>query len=395
MRGSLEAVVLVLMAPSSSRSSKTVSKPIASAESVVPLQSPAIRAPRRAFNGALGLANSTKPPGNLSPKVVGGANGSLRSAKLDTNLRSYDRRDPFNAFNTLIKLLSSLPSRFIAGGGGGCHYKLLNIDEHKLCMHLCNIVEPFLLSALVHEDGNPDSTNPNAVFKPRVLLTRQPTEILDRIAFFVEARGDLMSFGLTCKRLCEVVFPRHWEYRVIRAKVSMVGVWKHLYERTDLAANVRIIEVVDERSNKRVLVPKVCRKANTVKQNEVFTNCTEVISATSTEEDPSSASASEGDSLVAPKISIHKRQEKYFAAALGRVSGLVRLTWEANHSPMSVIGDGTVWRTLVEKCGGSIQVLEVVDNIAFAPHLIGSSEEIEHADRTAASEKFTVSSVRL
>ncbi|KAF5351221.1 hypothetical protein D9756_008165 [Leucocoprinus leucothites] len=375
------------MAPQSSRSSsssRTTHRALISAEAGTLSQISRVRASRRA---AAPANASTAPSSKLSSRQTGGTNttGSLRSGKVETNLRSYDRRDPFAAISTLIKLFTTLPSRVIAGGGGGCQYKLLTIDEHKLCMHLCNIVEPFILSATHCEDiGSANGGNLNALFKRRILLMRQPTEILDRIASFVENREDLMNFGLTCKRLSEIVFPRHWEYRIIRAKVSMVGVWKHLCERSDLAANVRVVEVVDERSDKRLLVPRVCRKAMAAQGNKSSVTgpaggvkAEEVVSATSSEEASSASGSEAGENIgvAAKKVSIHKRQEKYFVAALERMSDLHVLKWEANHSPMSALDDdgGMVWKTLVGRCG-SLGTLEVVDNKVFSP-LMGEDDD--------------------
>lgn len=388
------------MRPQSARSPKAS---FPAPQSAVPAHS-RIRAPRRAASGLSAAPNST-PKSSTKPRAI---NGTLRSDKVDANPRSYDRRDPFTAFNTLIKLLTSLPSRVIAGGGAGCQYKLLTIDEHKLCLHLCNIVEPFLLSSLPHGDddvsalSNASDAHAFKIKRPRVLLVRQPTEILDRIAACIETREDLMNFGITCRRLYEVVFPRHWEYRVIRAKLSMIGVWKHLCERADLAANVRVVEVLDERSEKRVLVPRMCRKpvasSGAMKQTGAGggVKAEEVVSTTSTEEDSSSASAHEGgyESVVGAgikRVSIHRRQEKYFVAALAKMIGLVRLKWESNHSPMTVLDNGAVWKALVDNCGPSIRMLEVVDNMAFAPLPAGDVEDEEDGHGADELSKSVVS----
>lgn len=60
---------------------------------------------------------------------------------VDTNIASYDRKDPFAAFNALRKLLSSLPARI-----GGCQFRLTQ-EEQKLSIHLLSIVEPVSCSA--------------------------------------------------------------------------------------------------------------------------------------------------------------------------------------------------------------------------------------------------------
>jgi hypothetical protein len=381
------------MPPHSSKSTKTTKRALVNAE---PAQPTRVRLSRRAVPGVqtstvttLGAVN------NLKQSSIPKADGRSPSGRINTNLRSYDRRDPFGAIDTLIKLLTSLPSRVVAsGGGGGRQYKLLTTEEHSLSIHLCNIIEPFILSYLSRDDDQSiplnDSINANSkllIPRPKFLLMRQPTEILDRMVSFVDAREDLMAFGLSCSRLSEIVFPRHWEYRVIRAKISMVGVWKHLYERIDLAANVRIVEVMDERSDKGALVPRVCRKTvvgspsgadrGSKSKGGGAKQFEGVVSATSTEDDGCSSSANEGGnnghiengsgSGLSLRRVLHNRQEKYFVAVLAKLTRLVKIKWDSNHSPLSIVDDGIIWRTLVEKCGGTLESLAVLDNLAFSP----------------------------
>src|ERR1700691_4066727 len=151
---------------------------------------------------------------------------------LDTNVPSYDRTDPFLAFHVLRKLLGALPSRI-----GGCQYKL-SPDEHRLSMHLLTIVEPFV------------------GFAPsRRTLTRQPNEILDSIVFHIDSKRDLLALALSCHRLHSVICPRHYDYRVIRCKVSSISVWNHLVVHRSLARNVRRLEILDERSTEPGLIP--------------------------------------------------------------------------------------------------------------------------------------------
>ncbi|KAF7325308.1 hypothetical protein MVEN_02638300 [Mycena venus] len=152
---------------------------------------------------------------------------------VDTNLSSYDRTDPFMAFNVLLKILGSLPSRI-----GGCQFKLTP-EEHKLSLHLLNIVEPFV-----------------GLAPSRRTITRQPTEILDSIAFHVDAKKDLLSLALSCQRMHDIVFPRHMQYRHIRCKVSSLSVWNHLMVHRSLARNVRRLEILDERAaSTELLIP--------------------------------------------------------------------------------------------------------------------------------------------
>ncbi|EKM76399.1 hypothetical protein AGABI1DRAFT_63077 [Agaricus bisporus var. burnettii JB137-S8] len=346
------------MPPNSSKSTKSTKRALANAE---PVHSARVRVSRRAASGV--QASTTTPASgavlNLKQANTSPAYGRLPSAKIDTNLRSHDRRDPFGAINTLIKLMGSLPSRVIASkGGGGCQYKLLSIEEHNLSMHLCNIIEPSILSYLTRDDNqhlplNAASANHNSMLpRPKIMLMRQPTEILDKIASFINTREDLMTFGLTCSRLSEIVFPRHWEYRVIKAKISMIGVWKHLYERVDLAANVRVVEIMDERND----------------------------ACSSSANDDGNAHHTDGNGTTLRRGFIHKRQEKYFVAALARFTRLAKIKWESNHSPFSIVDDGTIWRTLADTCGKSLESLVVFDNMAFSP-MDDEGDEVEHESK--------------
>lgn len=82
------------------------------------------------------IASRSRFKGSVASGLKARSKRSLQS--IDTNIQSYDRTDPFLAFNVLRKLLSALPSRI-----GGCQYKL-SVDEHKLSMYLLSIVEPFV-----------------------------------------------------------------------------------------------------------------------------------------------------------------------------------------------------------------------------------------------------------
>lgn len=89
----------------------------------------------------------------------------------------------------------------------------------------------------------------------RRTMTRQPNEILDMIASHIDSRRDLLALALTCQRLRDVVLPRHLEYRIIHCKLSSEKVWRHLIAHPLLAANVRRVLVMDERSRDLETIP--------------------------------------------------------------------------------------------------------------------------------------------
>ncbi|KAG7097942.1 hypothetical protein E1B28_005253 [Marasmius oreades] len=250
-----------------------------------------------------------------------------RKAQLsvNTNLASYDRKDPFQAFNILLKLIGSLSSRV-----GGCQYKF-SPEEHKLSIHLLGIVEPFI-----------GSSAPSR----RTLITRQPTEILDAIAFQVESREDLRNLALSCHRMHSIVAPRHIEYRIIRSKVSSISLWNHLIVNRSLAKNVRRLEVMDERSSQREIIP-----------NGITASDTDLEST---------------DDEIGVR-GIHLKQEKFLVGALNRMMYLIQFVWNSNHSPISI---DRVWPTLLNT--PSLRDIEINDNLVFSP--LATVEESDESD---------------
>ncbi|KAG6834085.1 hypothetical protein H0H93_012057, partial [Arthromyces matolae] len=257
----------------------------------------------------------TLPPSRPLLTKLGKKSGSPPKAKskkafltLDTNIGAYDRTDPFHAFNTLIKLLGSLPSRI-----GGCQFKLTS-EEHRLSLHLLSIVEPFV-----------------GLAPSKRTITRQPTEVLDAIIFHIPSRNDLVSLALSCHRMHDVVCPRHLEYRVIRCKVSAIRVWNHLIINRSLARNVRRLEIMDERSTEQEMVPSGILNSDTDLE--------------STDDE----------------LGLHDKQEKYLVAALSKMTDLGSFFWSCNHSPISI---DNVWPTLT-RCQ-SLKEIDISDNLVFS-----------------------------
>ena len=249
-----------------------------------------------------GRAASTRKPG-------GGRQHT--HPQLDTNSSSYPRTDPFGALNALRSLLSLLPSRL-----GSCHLKLAPA-EHTLALHLLAVVEPFVGLAPCES---------------RRVLVRQPTEVLDAIAFHVESARDLRALALTCRRLHAVVVPRHAEYRVVRAKASQLALWHHLAVHRALARNVRRLEILDERAPAGdVVVPPG-------------------IAATDTDMESTD-----------DELGMHAKQERFLVSALRQMSALTAFRWSCSHS---LVAFERVWPVLV-RCAPGLREVEVNDNLMF------------------------------
>ena len=246
---------------------------------------------------------------------------------VSTDLNHYERSDPFAAINALRKLLSLLPTKF-----GGCQYKMTP-EEHKLSMHLLMIVEPFV-------GATPSRRN----------IARQPTEILDNIAFYVDSKRDLLSLALTCQRMHSVVFPRHFDYRAVKAKVSSIRVWNHLIVHRGLARHVRRLEIMDERSLESEIIPP-----------GISTTDTDVESTDD-------------------ELEIHAKQEKLLVSAVARMCSLQSFKWSCTHSLISI---ASLWPTLL-KCP-LLSLVDLNDNTMFLPLKDQDSEEeggSNHAKKT-------------
>ncbi|KAJ3974337.1 hypothetical protein EV361DRAFT_895217 [Lentinula raphanica] len=265
---------------------------------------------------------------------------------IDTNLNSYDRTDPFQAFNVLLKLFSSLSSRI-----GGCQYRLTP-QEHKLSLHLLHIVEPFV--------GSTPSK--------RTLITRQPTEILDVIVFHVASRADLLSLALTCSRMHDVVIPRHFDYRVVKCRVSSISVWNHLSVHRSLAMNVRRLEVLDER------VVSVSCSDNANANLGTSNRATEMV--------PGGISSTETDlEDTDDELGMHEKHERYLLNALVKMTHLESFVWSCNHSPISI---DVLWPVLL-RCH-TLEEVQINDNMVFSPAVVEEAE----AEAGAGSSSNTV-----
>lgn len=254
------------------------------------------------------VVSRSRGKGLTSSGIKGRPRKTLQS--IDTNISSYDRTDPFLAFNVLRKLLGALPSRI-----GGCQYKL-SPEEHRLSIHLLTIVEPFV-----------------GLSPSRRTLTRQPNEILDSIVFYIDSKRDLLALALSCHRMHSVIFPRHYDYRLIRCKVSSISVWNHLIVQRSLARNVRRLEILDERSTDSEAIPEGILASDTDLE--------------STDDE----------------LGMHAKQERFLVSALHKMTALQSFTWSCNHSPISI---DNVWPTLL-RCQ-SLQRIEISDNLVFGTY---------------------------
>ncbi|KAH8116070.1 hypothetical protein DFH11DRAFT_1583995 [Phellopilus nigrolimitatus] len=261
----------------------------------------------------------------VNPRTKGPTASRMRCTRrplqaVDTNVASYDRKDPFAAFNVLRKLLTALPSRI-----GGCQFKLTQ-EEQKLSIHLLAIVEPFI------------------GFSPsRHTLTRQSTEVLDGIVTHIDSKRDLLALALSCKRMHDIVFPRHYEYRVVRCKISNIAVWGHFAGNRSVAANVRRLEILDERSTENTIIP-----------SDILATDTELESSDD-------------------ELGMHSKQGRLFSSALAKMCSLNVFIWSCNHSLISL---QSIWPTIL-KCH-SLKSVEINDNLVFGPIVEGTTGVTKH-----------------
>ncbi|KAJ2917923.1 hypothetical protein MD484_g2482, partial [Candolleomyces efflorescens] len=300
------------------------------------------------------VASATRSGSVAPPK---GRPSLFPSKSINPDLSAHPRTNPIGALSTLLKLLSSLSSRV-----GRCQYKLTPA-EHALSLHLVSILDPY-----VYQGAKTLSTVVSAQTMPIISgLVYQPTEILDSIMSFLDSKRDLLNVALCCKHLHDVVFPRHFEYRFIRCKVSSLSVWNHLLVNHSLARNVRRLEIVDERSSastmpRGMIVPRGITKRDTDLE--------------STDDE----------------LGMHKKQERYLGLALQMMSGLKELKWSCNHSPISI---EHIWSALSMRCT-TLDTLEIADNLMFTSKssegndAVGSSAGESDSEREEGSGPVSV-----
>ncbi|KZS97422.1 hypothetical protein SISNIDRAFT_406175, partial [Sistotremastrum niveocremeum HHB9708] len=229
---------------------------------------------------------------------------------VDTNLSAHNPRDPYSAFQNLRTLLDGIKTSKHG----------MTPEEHRLSLHLLGIVEPFV------------GSSPN-----RKNLISQPYEILDEIVFHIDSKKDLLSFALTCERMHGIIHPRHFEYRVISAKISSLAVWRHIIGNKALARGVRRLEILDDRDTRAEVIPSSIKESN----------------------EPESP------------YDVHGEQEALLIDALKNLTTLSTFVWSCTHSPICV---DAIWPTLVQ-CE-MLKDVQVSDNLLFGA---GSSSDTERA----------------
>lgn len=307
------------------------------------------RAPRPTVSAPATKATSSRRAPALKPL-------SRSRDVVNTNLGAHSRTDPIGALNTLLRLVSSISTRI-----GGCQYKMTS-SEHALSLHLLSIVEPYVYQGAraLAAAANPSC---KASGTPLVGLIYQPTEILDAIMSHIDSKRDLLQVGLCCKRLHDVVFPRHFDYRVVRCKVSSISVWNHLAVHRSLAANIRKLEILDERS--KISTPSRLSTSDlprTIGQRDTDFDST--------------------DDEVKAK-GIHGKQERYLVNALKKMTGLKEIKWSCNHSPIPL---ERVWPIVAQTCGLTLQKMDTCNNLIFSASSDDESESSsDDADEAGTS----------
>lgn len=176
---------------------------------------------------------------------------------------------------------------------------------------------------------------------------------MDEIASNLPSKRDLLALGLTCKRLHDVIFPRHYSYREIVAKVSNVAIFHHLSIHRSLAQNVRKLEILDERA------PDAAKR---IPKGMMVRGKT----------DTDFESSDDESNLRNDKLA------KVFVAALSRMVRLETFVWSCNHS---LIDLHAIWPTLLHRA--SLKTMDINDNIIFRPNDISDEDTIgkKHASK--------------
>lgn len=90
--------------------------------------------------------------------------------------------------------------------------------------------------------------------KPRSLLNLS-TEVLENIVSCIEHPKDLLDFALAAKLFHRIIVPYHLELRYICCDPRRDDIWKKLIEKPILAANIRMLGIVDRNYWRRASSP--------------------------------------------------------------------------------------------------------------------------------------------
>ena len=207
-------------------------------------------------------------------------------------------------------------------------------------------------------------------------FSRQPVEILDRIAAAVDSIPDLGNLSAVSKQLHSVVAPRHIPYRIIKAPL-LSSEWKVLVENISLAENVRTLEVQSaEIGYNRSSVdtetvpssfPQLASDSTTAHQHDHH-------DVESDGADPAESSDEDDDSddltsRIAAQNAAKNAQdlaaERIFISALKNMSRLTSFTWSRTPPLVDPKNEDDIWVTLAKHCP-DLRELSVLD--AEKPH---------------------------
>lgn len=135
------------------------------------------------------------------------------------------------------------------------------------------------------------------------------------------------------------MFPRHYEYRTIRCKLSSLSVWHHLSVQRSLALNVRNLEVLDERGSIPLLIPSGVVKSDTELESSD------------------------------DELHLHDKHAKLFMSAMARMTALDKFIW----SGCSPIPLDDVWTSLLKL--SCLKSVEFRDNQLFSQGIDHDNEE--------------------
>ncbi|KAF8515625.1 hypothetical protein JB92DRAFT_2913748 [Gautieria morchelliformis] len=74
-------------------------------------------------------------------------------------------------------------------------------------------------------------------------LRQLPLEIIELIVLNVVGLSNLLSLGLTCRALADILFSGHIQYYTVRAPIGDIDIWKHLIQNPTYARSVRHLEI--------------------------------------------------------------------------------------------------------------------------------------------------------
>jgi hypothetical protein len=187
--------------------------------------------------------------------------------------------------------------------------------------------------------------------RSQMSLEALPAETLERIVTCIDAREDLINLSSVSHALNPIISERHLEYRDIRCHLNMDVLWEHLIANSDLAGNIRKLDIQPDGYG--------------LEDNVLWPFPVRVPKRFLPEEQPVVETSSPPSD---EHLDRDRRSETLLIFALKNMRNLTNFKWNRNpplFDSLAGVGNEDIWTTL--RSYTALLDLDVVDYSEFSP----------------------------